>query len=345
MPNPFHARILPAPRAGGFCLNDHWVWCGSAIREDDGHYHLFASRWPKVLPFRRGYILTSEVVRAVADRPTGPYHLAEVVLPARGADYWDGRMTHNPTIVRVENRFALFYIGSTFDGHLPDPHPLREIDPPALSDRLPQLSTSYNRIQIGLATAPTPAGPWQRSATPVLSPRPGGWDHQLVTNPAPCVLPDGRIRLYYRANTPQGLRLGVAEAAALDAPFRRLQDDPLDFCDAGHYVEDPFVWSVEDHYEMIAKDMKGSFTGEPHAGIHATSPDGLHWTPSNPAKAYSRTVEWDDGTTTVQGCLERPQLLFEHGRPTHLFAATADGPGGFDRAQNTWTMVLPLTPN
>lgn len=57
------------------------------------------------------------------------------------------------------------------------------------------------------------------------------------------------------------------------------------------------------------------------------------------------SVKWDDGTTTVQGCLERPLLLFEHGRPTHLFAATADGPGGFDRARNTWTTVLPLTPN
>lgn len=28
--------------------------------------------------------------------------------------------------------------------------------------------------------------------------------------------------------------------------------------------------------------------------------------------------------------------------PTHLFAATADGPGGFRNADNTWNMVIPL---
>jgi len=77
-------------------------------------------------------------------------------------------------------------------------------------------------------------------------------------------------------------------------------------------------------------------------GIHATSRNGTDWQLSDPLKAYSRTVTWDDGTTTVQGCLERPQLLIEHGRPTYLFAATADGPGGFRNASRTWNMVIPL---
>ena len=54
-------------------------------------------------------------------------------------------------------------------------------------------------------------------------------------------------------------------------------------------------------------------------------------------------VRWDDGTTIIQGCLERPQLLFdESGQPTHLFVATGDGPGGFDKCTETWNMVIPL---
>ncbi len=53
-------------------------------------------------------------------------------------------------------------------------------------------------------------------------------------------------------------------------------------------------------------------------------------------------MSWDDGRETVQGSFERPQLLVKNGVPTHLFAATADGPGGFKRAENTWNMCIPL---
>ncbi|MCF7838429.1 MAG: glycoside hydrolase family protein, partial [Candidatus Marinimicrobia bacterium] len=300
------------------------------------------SRWPKDLPFMRGYVLASEIVRAVADTPSGPYRFAGVVLPARGGAHWDGRMTHNPTILRVGGTYALFYIGSTYRGPMPEQELLWQTPPPAITPALPQLVESYGRIRIGLATAPAVTGPWTRADAPILTPQPGAWDQQLVTNPAPCLLPDGRLWLYYRSNTPLGLRLGVAAAEALGAPFKRLRNEPLSFCDSDHYVEDPFVWRSNQHFEMIAKDITGGFTGERHAGLHATSPDGLNWTPSTPPKAYSRTVQWDNGTTTVQGCLERPQLLLENGRPTQLFAATADGPGGFNGIRHSWNITIPL---
>jgi hypothetical protein len=42
------------------------------------------------------------------------------------------------------------------------------------------------------------------------------------------------------------------------------------------------------------------------------------------------------------GQLERPFLLFENGRPTHLFAATMDGPGGFNNATESFSFAIPL---
>ena len=43
------------------------------------------------------------------------------------------------------------------------------------------------------------------------------------------------------------------------------------------------------------------------------------------------------------GSLERPQVLFDsEGRPRALFAAAADGPGGFQNASNTWNQVFLL---
>jgi predicted GH43/DUF377 family glycosyl hydrolase len=298
---------------------------------------MFASRWPRAFPFFVGYLTHSEIVRAVSDTPEGPYAFQEVVLPARGPEHWDGQITHNPTVHRSGNTYLLFYIGATYAGPKPD---VAEVN--RLNRELPQQAECYDSIRIGLATSDSVLGPWTRLDEPILRPRAGKWDGRVVTNPAPCVREDGSILLYYRSNTPEGLRIGLAAADSFQSPFHRVVDDPVLTFSAG-YVEDPFVWRAGDRYELIAKDWTGEICGEAGAGVHAASPDGIAWTLSEPPKAYSRRVVWDDGTITIQGALERPQLLIHNGRPTHLFAATGDGPGGFDNCTRTWNLVIPLS--
>ena len=73
-------------------MADYWIWCGSVIRGEDERYHMFASRWSKRMPMFSGYLLRSEIVRAVSDTPDGPYRFVEHVLPLAAADAWDGRM-------------------------------------------------------------------------------------------------------------------------------------------------------------------------------------------------------------------------------------------------------------
>ena len=331
----FIDRLLPPPVGGGFAMEDYWVWGGSVIKGEDGNCHMFVSRWPRNLPFMAAYQTHSEVVRAESETPEGPYVFREVVLDDRGEEHWDGRMTHNPTVHKSGDTLLLFYIGSTYTGPKPDAEEL-------WSGECPKPGESYPRIRIGLATSKSVFGPWERRDVPILLPRPGKWDSTVVTNPAPCVLEDGRILLLYRSNTPDGLRIGAAMAENFESPFERISDDPVLRLEGGDFVEDPCVWRVDDHYEMLAKDMTGGITGEFHAGVHARSTDGLNWKVFDAPKAYSRRVVWDDGTETLQGCLERPQLLVEDGRPTHLFAATGDGPGGFRKSTKTWNMVIPL---
>jgi hypothetical protein len=332
----FIDRLLPAPVGGGFRMDDYWIWCGSVARDSAGLYHMFAARWPRELPFFSGYLTHSEIVRAVSVTPEGPYRFEEVVLPSRGEQWWDGRITHNPTIHRAGGKWFLFYIGSTYSGPTPCP-----ADYPG--GKSPAASECYPNIRIGVVVADTLDGPWQRDDRPILEPRPGKWDSSIVTNPAPCVLSDGRVLLYYRSNTPDGLRIGIASADTPEGPYRRLSDDPVLTLEGANFVEDPFVWWTGDGFEMLAKDMTGGITGEKHAGIHARSDDGISWHLADPPGAYSRRVRWDDGSETVQGALERPQLLLSDGVPTHLFAATADGPGGFRNADSTWNMVIPLS--
>ncbi len=182
----------PVPRVGGFHLKDWWVWCGSAIRAEDGRYHLFASRWPKDITFHPGWMTDSEVVRAVSDTPEGPYTFVEVVLPRRGAEWWDGRMTHNPSITKCGDTYILFYTGVT--------HPLE--DGPRgsrfeISD--PRCVVARSMKRVGVATARSITGPWTRYDRPILETRPGTFYSFLTSNPAPCVHPDGSVTLIFKS--------------------------------------------------------------------------------------------------------------------------------------------------
>lgn len=334
----FKDRLLPAPVGGGFAMDDYWVWCGSVIRGEDALYHMFASRWPHRLAFTPHWLTNSEVVRATSKTPEGPYAFQEVVLPARGREYWDGRMTHNPTIHKSGSTYLLYYTGTTYDGETPTAErPERGRTPVVLQARANQ--------RIGLATSKSLTGPWKRRDEPVLPPRPGKWDAMMTTNAAPCVLNDGAVLLVYKAvaNQTDLLRLGIAKAGRYDKPYERLKDEPIfRFDKTGDHVEDAYVWRSAKSFELVMKDMRGGISGERGAGIHATSRDGINWIVSQPPLAYSRTVLWGDGQTRRQGSLERPQVLIQNGHPTHLFLATADGPGGFERATRTWNMVIPL---
>jgi hypothetical protein len=317
-------NFKPAPRSGGYQDSEYWIWCGSVINGDDGLYHMFASRWSHSLPFYDGYSYTSEIVRAVSEKPEGPYKFAGEVLPDRGAEFWDGRVTHNPAIVPYKDGYALFYIGHTYEGE-----PFSEL-----------CSQTRTTFEIGVATAKNLDGPWTRYDKPIIPVRDEShWDHSVCTNPSPCVMPDGRIILLYRS---YGAQIGYAEADDLLGPYRRL-DKPILNYDGKQAIEDTFLWWNGKEFELIAKDLTpgGILAGEFHAGIHATSPDAITWNIA-PGKAYSRRVLWDDGKEIVQGSLERPWLLFENNKPAYLFAATADGPGGFRNAKKTWNISLPI---
>lgn len=341
-PPPFASRLGMPDRTQRFALDDAWVWCGSMLRGDDGRWQLFVSTWSKTLPFFDGYKVASRIVRAEAPAPEGPWTLAGPVLPERGEDAWDGRMTHNPVVVRRGGRWHLYYIGATYRGPQPTAAQLRA----GWGDLLP----TFRRIRIGYAWADAPAGPWHRSDQPCLDSRPGAWDDGVVTNPAPCVMPDGRLLLLYRGNLVdaggayRGSALGVALADAPGAPLRRLRDAPLFFGSLANRIEDPCVWWDGMRFQLIAKDLTGALVGRHGDGVHAWSANGADWRLAAPPRAWSRPLRWSDGAGDHDGSMERPNLVFQDGVPTHLTCAMGDGTGanGWRDMTRSWVQVLPL---
>lgn len=338
--------FLPAPVNGGFSMEDYWVWCGSVTKGEDGRYHMFASRWPKTLPFHPGWGMASEVVRAVSDTPEGPYTFAEVVLPARGAGYWDGRSTHNPSIQKCGDMYVLFYIGITY--------PFLDVPGEELNHYTLEWLSARASKRIGVATSKSVFGPWTRPDKPTIDVRPGFFDDFFVSNPAPCVHADGSCVLMYKTRTYRkppydiddgdmfsAMKLGVMHAPHYLGPYTRLVDEPL-FCDMPGTLEDPFLWSTGKGYAMIAKDWSGTYTGDVGSLVYAASPDGVHWT-MHEKPACSRKVLWQDGIKRIMGNMDRPFLLFDGDEATHLFVATNDGrEAGFSTLTRSWNACIPL---
>jgi len=318
----------------------YWAWCGSVVKGDDNLYHIYVSRFPKTLPFHPGWMVASEVIHAVSEKPQGPYKFSDISLPPRGAQYWDGRSTHNPSVHRYKGKYYMFYMGST--------HPFEEpsYDALTLVSKWPIVARANKRI--GIAVANSPYGPWERFEKPMLDTKPNTFYSFLTSNPAPTVMNDGSVYMIFKGRAYDGcnhshMSLGVAYAPTILGEYKVLNNDkPIFNVDTQGEAEDPFLWNDENGFHMIFKDQRAQYTGEKGAGVLAHSKDAIHWEIDQSPKAYSRTLRFDDGSMGTQGQLERPFILFENGKMTHLFFATMDGPGGFANSTKSWNLVVKL---
>lgn len=335
--------VMPASVKNGLEMEGYWIWDGSVIKGEDGRYHMFASRFRNSLPFHPGWLMESEIIRASCDTPDGKFEFEEVVLKGRGAEYWDGRMVHNPHILKYGDKYVLYYIGST--------HPFEDVGTDEVVDLLdPRTISGRANKRIGVAVSDSVFGPWERFPEPVLTPRADKFDNFLVSNPSPCVMPDGKVLLVYKSRcykTPyKGLlhgpmSLGIAIADAPWEKHRAVLDEPL-FCKDGYEVEDPFVWRDNDGYHMMAKDMNANICGELMGGIYASSQNGIDWEVDEGRLFYSRKLLFDDMTVQEIGNLDRPFILFEDNKPVCVYFAVSDGKDGegFMNCTKTWNMPL-----
>ncbi len=268
-------------------MDGYFVWCGSVIKVGDA-YEMFASRWPTNTKFPEGYRQHSEIVRAEASRPEGPYVFKEVVIGGRPAGKWDSAMAHNPAIYQVGGTFVLYYIGSDVNSHL---------------------------RQIGVATAPSVTGPWRRPDKPLDLGLAGD-----ANNPAAWFEPDGSVKLVWRT---VNLRVCESVARSFEGPYTVAKDNLW----PAAKVEDFFLFKKGATYHLICEDNGGNVTGHDRKwGGHLISDDGAtNWRLANPPVAYDDTIHWTDGTDFKPLRRERPWLLIDNGTITYLFNAVFDG--------------------
>lgn len=308
----FAKRLKPLGRI--LELKGYYVWGCSPIVDTDGNFHVFFLRWDAAKGMG-GWLRGSEIAHAVAHKAQGPYKHIETVLAPRGEGFWDGTTCHNPHIQFAQGKYSLFYMGNS--------------------------NGRTNTKRIGLATADSLYGPWQRMEQPILDAGDtSAWDDHCTSNPSFVIGSDGKCRLYYKAwNTDEyehptdpairgNRKYGLAMAECPEGPYTKYDGNPLiDYSRLGanRQLEDGNVFWEKGKYYMLARDM-GRFDHE--VGIILESDDGIHW--SEPKISYFGTARYFKQPPAPPGLkkygrFERPQILMQNGKATHLFVTSQGG--------------------
>ena len=322
-------KLLPSSRHGGLKASDWSFWGASGVQGEDGRYHLFASRMGSQCGLK-SWDFNSEIVRATADHPLGPYHMEEVVLPA---------MSHNPVIQKMaDGQYRLYYIGVELSKDMK----IRDCEAGQtrhMTREQKDNSTSWT-CSINVRTASSLEGPW--SEPELLT---EGLRYPIcATNPAPLLNPDQSVDLYYRAYRflvtddksdksryhpyPQEW-MYLATPDAETGAYSRFTPQPI----LQGQGEDAFVWRDDGGYHMV---FNNKFNNKVEVGGYAFSADGKHF--ARGQALYGNQILFDDGQRETVRRRERPQIMWLDDNKGVLF----QGVQANKESDQTYTLATPI---
>lgn len=325
-------QMIPSTlsRSMAFRQEGWHLWDPSIVVDKAGVHHLFYSRWPSRLGFD-AWCTHAEIARAESRDGIRPYVFQEVVLPARGADFWDGHATFNTCVVQIQDTYYLYYTGNR---GLPEWEADRRI-----AGMSREWWTHRNNQRIGVAVADAPTGPWTRRDKPLVDIGPGIIGQGIINVPNLVVKPEGGFRLYYKT-LGKGGKSVIHYGADADNPLGPFVTHPHIMVDKNKLmpqVKTPFKFHIDDHFEWIQEGRYYAIVKDhdaPYLTRHGKSlllfesPDGRAWHPAANDLVTGFTIKWDDGGKTVCSRLEMPKILFRSGRPAILSLAGLAGSGG-----------------
>jgi hypothetical protein len=308
----------------------YFSWGGRSLLGQDGRYHSFISFMCNHKDLG-SWTTASSSAHLVADSPAGEFTWSPEQCNAQGVCIpalipW----SHNTVVLQnapgVSPKLLIYHVG---DGIVPEsvwspcyekpagrgsskssseaapaPEPLQLH--PALAPN--PGNTAY------VATADAPEGPWTRALnnSGVFINFTGSWTSALAGNPAPLIMPDGSVNLYFTA-TPCPPNSGalasnciaVATGASWDGPFSmNEQQHPITYPES----EDPSVF----------RDPRGNFhlltnVNTCHArcpaggacGGHAWSRDGFTFS-NLTIGAFGPVLTFANGSSWKNAYVERP---------------------------------------
>lgn len=313
------AMIQPADPALFVHDSTYYNWCNSIIKEDNGTYHLFYSRWPKSIGFY-SWLTHSEIAHSTATKPEGPYKTGKTVLKARKG-YWDNVTAHNVKIKKFDETYYMYYTSTNTGKEKLSENDLIEAAKSGYSHKYWPLLRSNQRT--GVATSQSLDGPWKRMDKPMIEPH--GPIGTVAVNPAICQGEDNKYYLIIKgddlkANKPRLIQaIGTSDSPT--GPFR-LEDKPA-FADIP--TEDVSMWYDKNRkrYYAIFHAHGGDFIGL------ITSEDGINWQKAKHYEVCKKEIPLKDGTVMKVDRMERPFVYVENEVPMLLSFGVKKGNDAF----------------
>ena len=313
------AMIQPADPALFVHDSTYYNWCNSIIKDDDGTYHLFYSRWPKSIGFY-SWLTHSEIAHATASKPEGPYRMGKTVLKARKG-YWDSVTAHNVNVKKFDDNYYMYYTSTNTGKEKLSENDLVEAAKTGYSHKYWPLLRSNQRT--GVAMAQSLEGPWERMDKPMIEPH--GPIGTVTVNPAICRGEDSKYYLIIKGDDVKSSKPRLIQAIGTSdsptGPFR-LEDKPA-FADIP--TEDVSMWYDKNRkrYYAIFHAHGGNFIGL------ITSEDGVNWQKAKHYEVCKKEVPLKDGTVMKVDRMERPFVYVENGVPTLLSFGVKKGNDAF----------------
>ncbi len=351
-------------------MDDYFVWGGSAIKGNDGKYHILFSLWEcgeNWAPFQDGWLLNSKIAYAVSDYPDKEFKFQKIILRGRELDgnstAWDAQSVHNPHIKKFNNKFYLYFTGSSDPGVQPKGSSSENLSKRNRIQQNQKLGViefeSFNDLVNGNFHRPDKPLLIPRTrvkADNVLNPSPLGTtpkpDNLIVVNPSVVYRPiDGKYLLYFKGNLWDPNWRGVHGVAIGDSPtgpFTARDEFVFDIrLDDGKIAsaEDPYVWYHTKHnrFYAIFKDFSGKITGDKPGLAILASKDGMNWQKPENSLFMKKELLFPNGKNIKVAHLERPQLLInKDGFPEVLYSACATKSPFGKRDGSTFNVQIPL---
>ncbi|NOR75088.1 MAG: family 43 glycosylhydrolase [Draconibacterium sp.] len=314
----FKDQLQPLSEENIFKTEGYYNWGSSIIKEKNGKYHLFYSRWKKDYKFT-AWLTHSEVAHAVSDSPDGPWEYKETVLESRGKGHWDAITVHNPKIKCFDGKYYLYYCSTNLGDK---DYTEEELVETALTGYThPNWKILRPNQRTGVAVASSINGPWTRMAQPLIEP--SAPITTLTVNPAIDKGKDGKYYLIVKGDKPNETRFIRNQAIAISnsplGPFVMQSKPVISDLD----TEDVSMW-----YDAKRDYFYGVFHAHTFIGM-VSSPDGINWGKATEYVLLLKKLIMMDGQELVPDRLERPFVYIENDAPRVLSMAVKKGDESF----------------
>ncbi len=265
---------------------ENWCyWDGKIVKDDEGRYHIYASRWHHAFTHRTGWKEDSKGIHAVSDHVMGPYEDKGLLWP-----HWQGGKGHNVIGLRMhDGRYA------TVTSEITEGEVFVSESPDGPFELLGRIKVDFNGFDPALAR-------YERNGR--------------MANVKILLRPDGRYMI-----VPRSTATLISESGIL-GPYKIMSDRLYDKYPELPQTrnEDPTVWYSGGLYHIVYNHwptgISYHFTSED--GIH-------NWTYRGVAfRKEAMVFRYTDGTVNHWEMVERPTAYVEDGHVTHFIFSVID---------------------